>query len=133
MVRGLLRLGVGLGSEPDEGARTWPLWPCRSTPAPHRLKAGLQTEFSTRLLDNHYSLSGQFAHGQEFVWRQDGDFAAGVIRGLHPQLPYFFCNSSLKTARSSKSAGNFTAPCNASVSGVRPAWLSCQLHAITRN
>src|ERR1017187_1381177 len=34
MVRGLLRLGVGLGSEPDEGARTWPLWPCRSAPAP---------------------------------------------------------------------------------------------------
>src|ERR1017187_6435790 len=33
-VRGLLRLGVGLGSEPDEGARTWPLWPCRSAPAP---------------------------------------------------------------------------------------------------
>src|ERR1035437_928681 len=34
MVRGLLRLCVGLGSEPDEGARTWPLWPCRSAPAP---------------------------------------------------------------------------------------------------
>jgi hypothetical protein len=34
MVRGLLRLGVGLGSEPDEGARTWPLWPCPFAPAP---------------------------------------------------------------------------------------------------
>jgi hypothetical protein len=32
MVRGLLRFCVGLGSEPDEGARTWPLWPCRSAP-----------------------------------------------------------------------------------------------------
>ena len=26
MVRGRLRFGVGLGSEPDEGARTWPLY-----------------------------------------------------------------------------------------------------------
>ena len=34
MVRGRLRFCVGLGSEPDEGARTWPLWPCRSAPAP---------------------------------------------------------------------------------------------------
>src|ERR1017187_202754 len=34
MVRWLLRLGVGLGSEPDDGARTWPLWPCPSAPSP---------------------------------------------------------------------------------------------------
>ena len=34
MVRGLLRLCVGLGSEPDDGARTWPLWPCPSAPTP---------------------------------------------------------------------------------------------------
>src|ERR1035437_6956525 len=79
MIRGRLRFCVGLGSEPDEGARAWPLWRCRSAPAPHRLKAGLQTEFSNRLLDNHYSLSRRLAHGQEFVWRQDGDFAGGVI------------------------------------------------------
>ena len=31
-VRGQLRFCVGLGSEPDEGARTWPLWSCRSAP-----------------------------------------------------------------------------------------------------
>ena len=30
MVRGRLRFCVGLGSEPDEGARTWPLWPSKS-------------------------------------------------------------------------------------------------------
>src|ERR1035441_1894479 len=29
-----VRFCVGLGSEPDDGARTWPLWPCRSAPAP---------------------------------------------------------------------------------------------------
>jgi hypothetical protein len=29
MVRGRLRFCVGLGSEPEEGARTWPLWPKR--------------------------------------------------------------------------------------------------------
>jgi two-component system, cell cycle sensor histidine kinase and response regulator CckA len=32
-----------------------------------------------------------------------------------------------------QSGGNFTAPRNASVTGVLPAWLSCQLRAMTRN
>src|SRR5664280_287031 len=39
-VRGRLRFCVGLGSEPDDGARTWPLWPCRSAPQMESVRFG---------------------------------------------------------------------------------------------
>ena len=101
----------------------------------------------------------QIALGQEFVRSQDRHFAGGII-GLiaradradasfrlssemlncilegrelrvYFRTPCFFSNSLVQAARSSKSGGSFTAPRKASVVGVLPARVSCQLRAIT--
>ena len=101
----------------------------------------------------------QIELGQEFVGRQDRQLAGGIIGFIarddradasfrlscemlnrilevrelrvYSWTPCFFSNSLVKVARSSKSGGSFTAPRKASVTGVLPARVSCQLRAIT--